>query len=233
MGKYTSAMRVQLLGINLREVVRFVLVAGLVAAYADPLEGATQWGIEGRLDEFGEVLKFAVSEPVGPMVPQRSPYEELKAELVLSCNDDVGAVMVQFSQVVKFSGSEHIADAWKNEAVVRVDGKDAGRWDIGHVNEPSAFVFVGRHLDKDERFELVMRQLDAVYGGKTAEQVAEDLVGFGKPQILIQKMISGSTFAVSIRSEEAGRIAFSWSTKGKEFRGLVREVCPASQRWQR
>ena len=226
-------MHVQMVRIHLGEFGRLALAAGLVASCVVPSEGAEQWRMESQLDEFGEALKLAVSEPVGPIVPQESPYKELKAQLVLFCKSDDGLVVVRFSRVVNFSGSEYVEDGgWKNEAEVRVDGKDAGRWQIAHENEASAIGFVERYLSRDERLERAAGAINAVANGKTLDSAVEDLVGFGKPKVLIQRMASGSTFAFSIRTEESGPVAFSWSTEGKKFRRLVREVCPASRRWR-
>lgn len=183
-------MHIQAERINFGELGRFVLVAGLVASCVVPSEGAEQWGMESQLDEFGEVLKLAVSEPVGPIVPQESPYEDLRAQLVLFCKSDDGLVVVRFSRVVNFSGSEYVEDVgWKNEAEVRVDGGDAGRWYIAHENEASAIGFVERYLSRDQRFEQVAGQINAIARGKTLERATEELVGLGKPKVLIQKMV--------------------------------------------
>ena len=234
-----KTMHVQMVRINLGELGRLVLVGGLVASCLAPSEGAAQCGVESQLDEFGEVRRMLISEAVAPIVPQESPYEGLRGQLRLFCKNDTAFVGVEFSQGVNFSGSEYLENGvWKNEAVVRVDGRDAGTWHIAllllkETILSKAFGFGERYLSRDERFEWAAGEINAVAKGKTLERAVEDLVGFGKPKVLIQKMVSGSTFAVSIRTEEVGPVAFSWSTEGRKFRGLVREVCPASRRWRR
>lgn len=218
--------------INSGRVARLLLVAGLSAAWAVPSEGATKWGVDGRLNEFGELRRRLVSEPVAPIVPQESPYEELKGQLSLYCKDDTGYVAVEVSQDLDLTGAEAVGNGgWKSKAVVRVDGRDVGRWHIAHVKEVRMFGFVERDLDKDERIGRVAGEIDAIASGKTVVRAMEDLANSMKPNVLIQKMVSGSEFAVSVELEEVGRIAFSWSTEGKGFRKLVREVCPASGRW--
>ena len=157
--------------VNSGGVARLVLVAGLTASSVVPSEGATRWGVDSRLNEFGEVRKRLISEPVGPIIPQESPHEELKGQLFLFCEDDTGYVAVRVSQDLDLVGAEAVGNGgWKSNAVVRVDSRDAGRWDIVYAKEARSFAFTERYLDKDERLEWVASEIDAVFEGKTAER---------------------------------------------------------------
>ena len=108
--------------IILEEVGRLMLVAGMVVSCVVPSEIASQCGVEGQLNEFGGVRKMLISEASAPIVPQESPYEGLKGQLRLFCENDRAFVGVVFSQGVNFSGSEHLENVVSNKAVVRVDG---------------------------------------------------------------------------------------------------------------
>ena len=92
-----------------------------------PREVAAQWSTVNFIDEFGDSSgRGARSASVKSLRPMRSPYADTTGRIMVNCT----RAWIRFSEAPNLTGGSTRDGYTVHSVTVRVDGKDAGRWDV-------------------------------------------------------------------------------------------------------
>ena len=92
-----------------------------------PPEIAAQWLPINFVDAFGDSTGTgAQSAPVRSVLPMRSPYEDTTARIMVNCD----RAWLRFSRSPNLTGGSIQSGYTRYYVTVRVDGEDAGLWDV-------------------------------------------------------------------------------------------------------
>ena len=160
---------------------RAAIIATALAASSVATDAA--WHEINFVDDFGEVTgKGVVSDPVGPVRPMSSPYDDVTARIYVDCYD----AWVRFSKAPNLRGGS-IQDGYTRYAVtVRIEGD-------GKTNKPRRWSATQVWGGRDLRFTPAMGAVASLSAGS---EFAIALPWYGQDSAVFSWSLRGSAEAI-------------------------------------